>query len=454
MKNLIYLLVLLAFFPFVANGQEKIESVIQAIYEDAITSSQAYNQLGELCEKAPGRLIGTPNSFVAVELMKKYLEDLGADTVFLQAFSSPAWICNSASASMFIDGKEYPLKIDALGPSPSTPANGISAEIIEVMSLDEARDLGKEKIQGKIVFFNRPFDNTLFNTFQAYGQAVDQRGSGPALAAELGAVASITRSVTGGLNDFPHTGSTRFKDKKIPAIAVSTNDAEKLSAALKNHPNLKVNILVDAEDIVTNTYNLIADLKGNEKPDEFLVVGGHIDAWHNTQGAHDDGVGCLQSTEVLRLIKETGLKTKRSIRIILFMDEELYQSGGAAYAKYTKENNIKNYFALESDAGGFTPRFFTLGGNETILENVQQYQHLLQPYGLEKVVAGGGGVDIGPLKEFGVPLAGYRSDWQRYFDMHHCAFDTFDQVNQREMQLGSAAMASLIYLIDRFDLAE
>ncbi|RLD38213.1 MAG: peptidase M28 family protein [Bacteroidetes bacterium] len=454
MKNLFNLFLLLIFLQNTAKAQDENITLVKSIYDNAITSDRAYNQLGLLCEKAPGRLIGTPNSFVAVDLMKKYLEDLGADTVFLQPFSSPAWICHSSSATMILDGKEIPLNVVALGPSASSPESGVRAEIIEVMSLDEVRKLGQENINGKIVFFNRPADPTLYNTFRAYGGAVDQRGSGPALALEMGAVASITRSVTNHLTDFPHTGTTHFKGKKLPAIAISTNDAEKLSKALKSNPHLKVNIKVDAEDIITNTYNLIADLKGSEKPDEYIVVGGHLDAWHNTPGAHDDGVGCLQSTEVLRLFKELGLKNKRSIRVILFMDEELYQAGGRAYADFTRENKIKNYFALESDAGGFTPRFFTIGASKEILAKIQKYQYLLQPYGIEKIVAGGSGVDIGPLKAFGVPLSGYRSDWQRYFDMHHCANDTFEHVNQREMQLGSAAMTSLIYLIDQFDLAD
>jgi len=454
MKNLFKLFLLLLFLQNTAFAQEESAATIKKIYDNAITTHQAYHQLGLLCEKAPGRLIGTPNSFIAVDLMKKYLEDLGADTVFLQAFSSPAWICHSASATMNVNGKEIPLKMDAIGPSASTPKKGVNAEIIEVMSLDEVRVLGREKIEGKIVFYNRSMNPTYYNTFRAYSEAVDQRTAGPGVAKEFGAIASITRSVNNNLDDFPHTGTFHAEGDKIPAIAVSTNDAEKLSAALKINPHLKVNIKVDAEDISTNTYNLIADLKGSEKPDEYIVVGGHLDAWHNTQGAHDDGVGCLQSTEVLRMFKDLGLQNKRSIRVILFMDEELYQSGGKAYADFTKENKIKNYFALESDAGGFTPRFFTIGASKEIVSKIQEYQYLLQPYGLEKIIAGGGGVDIGPLKKLGVPLAGYRSDWQRYFDMHHSTNDKFENVNFREMQLGSAAMASLIYLIDQFDLAE
>ncbi len=428
-------------------------ATIKKIYDNALTTDLAYNQLERLCKEAPGRLIGTPNSFIAVELMKEYLEGMGFDNVFLQEFSSPAWICHSASASINLEGEEIPLKIDALGPSGSTPKQGISAEIIEVFSLDELRELGKEKVEGKIVFYNRPMSATHYNVFQAYGEAVDQRYWGPSAARDLGAVGSITRSLTYNLDDFPHTGSCRLEGEKIPAIAVSTNDADKLSKALKANPHLKVNIKVDAEDIVTDTYNLIADLKGSEKPDKYIVVGGHIDAWHNTEGAQDDGIGCLQSTEVLRLFKENGIRPKRTIRAIMYMDEELYQSGGNSYLAYSKENNIKNYFAMESDAGGYTPRGFTIDASEKVIAKMLEYKHYLEPYGIHYMIAGGGGVDIGPLKELGVPLCGFRADWQRYYDIHHCANDTFEQVNMREMQLGSAAMASLIYLIDKYDLA-
>lgn len=452
--NRLIILVLACISLSAVNAQDINSINIKKIYDNALSTDLAYKQLERLCKEAPGRLIGTPNSFIAIDLMKKYMEEMGADSVFLQSFTSPAWICNSATAMMIIDGNETALTIDALGPSGFTPKQGLSAEIIEVMSLDEVRALGREKVEGKIVFYNRPMNKTYFNTFKAYSEAVDQRYWGPSVAKEFGAIASITRSATAGLNDYPHTGSCQMEGEKIPAIAISTNDAEKLSKAFKSNPKLKVKIKIDAEDIITNTYNLIADLKGHEKPDEYIVVGGHIDAWHNTEGAHDDGVGCLQSTEVLRLFKELGIKNKRSIRIILYMDEELYQSGGNAYAAYSKENNIKNYFAMESDAGGFTPRFITTNASESALAKMQEFVPLLKAYGLEDIIAGGGGVDIDPLKELGVPLSGYRSDWQRYFDMHHCAYDTFDKINFREMQLGSAAMASFIYLVDKYDLVD
>ncbi len=448
---ILYFSCLISFQVF---SQDSISIQIKNIYSNALTVDVAYKQLEKLCKEAPGRLIGTPNSFKAVELMQKYLNEFGYDTVFLQKFTSPAWICHSASASIFYNGEQIELTIDALGPSASTPKEGVTAEIVEVFSLEEVMELGKEKIEGKIVFYNRPFDNTLFNTFRGYSGAVDQRYQGPSVARDYGAIASITRSATGRMDDNPHTGSCGMRENKIPAVAISTMDAEFLHNALAKEPNLQITLKVDAEDIVTNTYNLIADIKGSEKPDEYIVVGGHIDAWHNTEGAHDNGVGCLQATEVLRLFKESGIRPKRSIRAIMYMDEELYQSGGKAYKKYSEENNIKNYFAMESDAGGFTPRFFTINASDEIIKKIQAYTPYLNAYGVEKIIKGGSGVDIGPLKELGVPLSGYRPDWQRYFDMHHCAYDTFDKINFREMQLGSGAMTVLIYLIDKYDLCD
>jgi len=178
------------------------------------------------------------------------------------------------------------------------------------------------------------------------------------------------------------------------------------------------------------------------------VVGGHIDAWFNSPGAHDDGAGCVMSADVMRIFKELGLKNKRSIRVILYMDEEMYQSGGAAYANYCQTNHIKNYLALEADAGGFTPEGFMVDASDSIISNISSYKSLLEDYGVRYIKKGGSGVDIGPLKQFNVPLIGYRTDSQRYMDLHHSANDTFDKVNLRELQLGSGLMSSLIFLID------
>jgi len=426
------------------------EKVIRDIFDNVLQSDVAYNNLEYLCEHAPGRLLGSKESVIAINYMKQYFEDLGADTVFLQEFKTPAWLCNRTTVSILYDNKELRLRADALGPSPSTPPEGLLGQLVEVQGLEELKNLGHDKVEGRIVFFNRPVEMTHVNTFRIYGSGVDQRSRGPALAAEMGASGVLVRSVSTRIDTFPHTGSTRYKDKKIPAAAISTIDADILSEALLTHPDLQVKMIIQAKDFKEITsFNLIADIRGSEFPDEYIVVGGHIDAWFNSPGAHDDGIGCVQSADVLRIFKELGLDNKRSIRAIMFMDEELYQSGGNAYANYTEENNIKNFFALEADAGGFSPEGFRVDAIDMIFDEIEAYQALLEPYGINYIKKGGSGVDIAPLKRFGVPLMGYRTDSQRYMDLHHSNYDTFDKVHIRELQLGSGCMAAIIYLIDK-----
>ncbi len=429
---------------------------IKNIFDNAMTSLEAYNNLKQLCEKAPGRLIGSDASIRAQEIMKNYFEFLGADKVYFQEFKSDAWKCDSVS--IFIvsqNGKLKSLHCDALGPSPSTPALGITAEVVEVKSLDEVKQMGSDAVRGKIVFYNRPWDPTIINTFYGYGNMYDQRGHGPAVAADLGASAVIVRSLTNSSDHFPHTGSTRYGETKIPAMAISTLDADLLSETLKKNPATKVNMFIDAIEMKQiTTYNLIAEITGSEYPDEYILVGGHIDAWHNTPGAHDDGAGCVMSADVLRTFKALGLKNKRTIRAVMFMDEELYQSGGDAYAKSVKDKGEKHLIALESDGGAFTPRYFTVSATPEVVAALAKFHPLLHPYGIDEIKAGWGGVDIDPLKEQGIPLAGYGTDSQRYFDMHHSPNDSFDKINLRELQLGCGNMAAFIYLVDKYGIGK
>lgn len=448
-----FLLILIILITNLSFSQNDNEKVVKNIFDNVLQSNTAYKNLEYLCESAPGRLLGSDNSIVALNFMKQYFEELGVDTVFLQEFKTPAWKCKHTSVSILLNNEEIKLRADALGPSPSTSDSGLISNVIEVQGLDELKALNQEDIKGKIVFFNRPVDNTLVSTFRVYGSGIDQRYYGPALAADLGAAGALIRSVTTAIDTFPHTGSTGFKDIKIPCAAISTIDADILSKALNDDKDIQVKMFIDAEafDEITS-YNLIADLRGSEFPDEFIVVGGHIDSWFNTPGAHDDGIGCVQSADVLRIFKELGLNNKRTIRTIMFMDEELYQSGSNAYVEYTKTNGIKNYLALEADAGGFTPEGFTVDASDTIVDIISGYQEMLEPYGIYYIKKGGSGVDIGPLKQFGVPLMGYRTDSQRYMDLHHSANDTFDKVQIRELQLGSGCMAAIIYLIDKYGL--
>jgi len=448
--RLLFLLLLVICFSGYSQIEDK--QVIRQIFDNALTKKDAYNNLEYLCTHAPGRLIGSEESLIAQEYMKEYFEKLGADKVYYQEFTSPAWKCNSAAVFILLEnGQEISLATDALGPSPATPKKGIKAEVIEVMGLKEVEELGKEKIEGKIVFYNRPWDPTFIRTFGGYSNAVDQRARGPAKAAEFGAVGVIVRSVTNAMDHHPHTGSTRFDDELIPAVAIATLDADMLNEQLKANPKLKVQLFVDAEEIPeTNTYNLIAEIEGHDYPEEIIVVGGHIDAWHNTPGAHDDGAGCVQAADVLRIFKELGIENKRTIRAVMYMDEELYQSGGKAYADAVGKSGEKHTLALEADGGGFTPKMFTVNASEEVVEQISAFQPLLKPYGISEIKAGWGGVDIGPLKKHGIPLMAYSTDSQRYFDMHHSPNDSFDKINLRELQLGSGCMASMVYLVDKY----
>jgi hypothetical protein len=319
------------------------------------------------------------------------------------------------------------------------------------MGLDELKQLDPETVRDRIVFFNRPVDQTQVNSFRAYGGAVDQRAHGPAMAALMGAAGVLVRSVSTSLDTIPHSGSTLFDNLRIPCAAISTVDADILTRMLHKNNKLKVKMMIQAEDLNEITsYNLVADLQGNELQDEYLIVGGHIDSWYNTPGAHDDGAGCVQSADVMRIFKELGLKNKRTLRVVLFMDEELFQSGGEAYAQFSETNNLKTFLALEADAGGFTPEGFVVDAVDSIVNAIASFRNLLKPYGIHYINKGGSGVDINPLKRDGVPLMGYRTDTQRYMDIHHSAGDTIDKVNFRELQLGSGCMASMLYLIDQY----
>lgn len=448
-KTTLLLLLLIIIFLCVWPRDDD-SKVIKRIKNNALSSDESYRNLKYLCEEAPGRLVGSKASIRALEYLADYLEKLSVDTVIWQEYQSQAWESDSSGVEILIENNNIFLKSDALGTSPGTSSSGVIAEIIEVFSLKELEELGEGNIKGRVIFFNRPMEVMPENTFRGYGGAVDQRVHGPEEAAKYGAVGAIVRSVTTSQDDFPHTGSTNYEDIRIPAVAISTNSSDLLSMSLKENPGLRVKLFVDAKDIdQITTYNLIADLKGHEKPDEIIVVGGHIDSWFNSPGAHDDGIGCVQAIDVLRIFKDLGIKNKRTIRAVMFMDEELFQGGGEAYAEYVSKQGYTSYLALEADAGGFAPLGFTVGATENEFNIILGFKKYLEPFGIQYIKKGGGGVDIRPLERFNIPLIGYRTDSEYYFDLHHSGNDTFDKVDLKELQLGSGCMAALIYLIDK-----
>ncbi|MDZ7899048.1 MAG: M20/M25/M40 family metallo-hydrolase [Arcicella sp.] len=437
-----------------AFSQDNDSTVIRKFFNEALGKGQSYNYLRELTTKIGPRLSGSEGAKKAVNWGKKLLESGGYDRVFLQDVMVPHWVRGAKEEGYILNGKtKTSVPLVALGGSVATPTKGITAEVIEVKTFQELRDLGKEKVQGKIVFFNRPMDATKINTFEAYGQAGDQRRSGANEASKLGAIGVIIRSLSSTENDFPHTGSMLYATgvPLIPAAALSTNAATLLSKTLKENPNVKFYFKQSCESLPdAPSHNVVAEIKGSEKPEEIIVVGGHLDSWDLAQGAHDDGTGIAQSMEVFRLFKTLNIKPKRTLRVVLFMNEENGNRGGIKYADLAKQNNEKHIFAMESDNGGFTPRGFGVqGSSAAILAKIQGYKNLLAPYGLNEIERGSGGVDIGPLAPQGTVLIGFKPDPQRYFEYHHASNDRFETVNQRELEMGAASMAAMIYLLDK-----
>ena len=295
----------------------------------------------------------------------------------------------------------------------------------------------------------------LIHTFEAYGGCVDQRYKGAVEAAKYGAIGVLVRSMNLRLDDLPHTGAMTYDDlpvnKRIPSAAISTNDAELLSAMLKLDKSISFYFKQSCKQLKdVLSYNVVGEITGSEFPKEYMLVGGHLDSWDLGDGSHDDGAGVVQSMEVLRLLKEIGIKPKRSIRVVLFMNEENGLRGGNKYAEISKQKNEKHVFALESDSGGFTPRGFSFDCNDASFNQVLQWKPLFKPYLIHYFEKGYGGADIGPLKSDAMVLAGLRPDSQRYFDHHHASNDTFDAVNKRELELGAATMTSLVYLFDKY----
>ncbi len=339
--------------------------------------------------------------------------------------------------------------------SVGTGEEGLSTKIIEVHDFKQLEELGRKNIEGKIVFFNRLMDPTMINTFGAYGKAANQRTRGAARAGVFGSVGVVVRSLTTSQDDFPHTGVLMYNDTvpKIPAVAISTNGANLLSEWLKIDTELDFIFRTTCYELPEVTsYNVIGEIRGSKFPDEIITVGGHLDAWETGEGAHDDGAGCMQSIEVLRLFQKLGIKPKRTIRAVMFMDEEVAQRGGKEYARQGALKKENHYFALEADRGALMPKGFGVSALDDRLEEILALKKYFEPYGITYFKKGGGGVDIGPLKQFGTPLSSFVPDMQRYFDFHHSGNDTFEHVNFREFQMGSAAIASFIYLIDKYDL--
>jgi len=430
------------------------EANIKRIYDEELTNGHVYENLRVLCKEIGNRLSGSPEAAAAVEYTRQLMTSYGFDTVYLQPVMVPHWVRGEKDVVRIVNSDKMgtvELNSLALGNAIGTGPGGIAAEVLEVGSIKEVNELGK-KMKGKIVFYNGKMDPTVINTFSAYGGAVIQRAYGASEAGKFGARAVIIRSITNRQDDIPHTGSLRYKPMmpRIPALAISTNDADLLSALLKEQRDLKLYVESHGkhlEDVLS--YNVIGEIRGSEFPGEIIAVGGHLDSWDVGEGAHDDGSGCMQAIEALRLFKAFGWQPRRTLRAVMWMNEENGLRGGQEYARVAKEKGEKHIAAIESDSGGLLPIGFASSGTEEQREKLQSWKSYFLPYNVWQFDQRGGGADIGPLRDHGTLLIGLRPDSQRYFIYHHTPADVFEAVDRRELELGAAAMAALVYLIDQ-----
>jgi carboxypeptidase Q len=446
-------LLVLSFFTY-AQGQspsaQECDSLAISLFKTSLRSGKAFDALTQLTTTIGSRLSGSPQAAKAVVWAKNKMVEFGLQNVHLEPCMVPHWVRGSVEKGAIISssGERTPVAIAALGGSVATPEKGITAGVVEVHSFRQLDSLGA-KAKGKIVFFNRPFDETNFNTFEAYGGAVDQRWAGAIQASKAGAVLALVRSVSPHLDHVPHTGVMGYQDSvpKVPGVAISTLDANHLSELLEKDGNLKVYVNVSCETLPdVESANVVGELRGSEFPDQVIVVGGHLDSWDKGQGAHDDGAGVVQAIEALRLLNELGLRPKRTIRAVAFMNEENGGRGGEAYAAKARPGE-KTLAAIESDMGGFMPRGFGVSTDSARFEKIARWAHLFAPIWADRIVRGGGGTDISYLEKQGVPQIALIPEMQRYFTYHHSDNDTIDKVDERELELGAACLAVLTYVL-------
>jgi len=455
MRKYIVPILLACTLPAMAVAQDKDSVILRKLADEVLTHSTAYENLRVLTKTIGGRLAGSPQMPKAEQWGVNALKAAGADTVYLQECMVPHWVRGAKEEARIISKRRDfipPLEVLALGNSAGSGPDGVTAPVLEVSSFDDL-EAKKDQVKGKIVFYNYHFNPTFIKTFHSYGDAVKYRGQGASRAAKYGALAVIVRSMSHGTNNFPHTGAMQYDSAYplIPAVAIGLEDADRLSERIKDDNSASVFLRTNCEmKKDTIGHNVIAELKGTKYPDQYLTVGGHLDSWDVCEGAHDDGAGCVQSIEVLRAYKALGMRPEHTLRVVLFANEENGSRGGKKYAEVAKTRGEKHIFALESDAGGFTPRGFTTTMSPEQKAKMLSWKPLFEPYGLHDFDEPGGGVDVGQLHAaIGTPMAELYPDSQRYFYIHHAANDVFEAVNKRELELGAFGMAAFLYLVDK-----
>ena len=460
MKNLIILTlipILIISCETTTPYDQETADIITQFYGDALGERESYNLLRDLSKDIGQRLSGSEGAAKAVLWSKEIMEGYGFDSVFLQEVMVPHWERGAYEECFYYEGnKKINLSILGAGGTVSTPFEGVTAEVVEVKSLEEVDMLGREGIEGKIVFYNKAFNQRYINIGASYGETGFQRRLGAIKAGEYGAVASVFRSLSSGNDDFPHTGSMSYKEG-IDSIAhggLGVVSSIKLSDKIKKDPKTKLTVRLSGKwfpDALS--HNVVGEIKGSENPEKIILVGGHLDSWDVSEGAHDDGAGCVHSIGALRLFQKQGIKPKHTLRAVMFMNEENGLRGGTQYAENAIKYNENHIVAIESDASAYVPRGFGFSGSDAQLEKIQGWLKYFDQKVISYFSKGGGGADIGPLhRRTGTPMFGLSIDGQKYFEIHHTQKDVFEAIHPREMELGTASMASLVYLIDKYGL--
>jgi carboxypeptidase Q len=423
-----------------------------AIIKAARGDDGAYTKLAYLTDRIGNRLAGSPGLTAAIAWAAAEMKRDGHD-VRTEKVMVPHWKRGAERGELIAPHKRA-LRLLGLGGTVPTPKGGITARVVVVKDWAELKAKAAE-VKGAIVLYNAPMPAYSEEKGSGYGETVQYRGGGASEAAKLGAVAALVRSVTAHSLHTPHTGAMRYQDgvAKIPAAAVTVEDAALMGRLYAAGLEVKVHLELASEQLPeAESANVIGELRGRELPDEVVVIGGHLDSWDVGQGAHDDGAGCVMMMQAITTLRKLGLTPRRTIRVVLFTNEENGIRGARAYAEAHREEAGKYVLALESDSGGFAPRGFEVqvkdaAARPRVLERIGAIAALLESFGATRVREGGSGTDVGPLAEAGVPALGLSVDGRTYFDYHHTEADTLDKVDPQHLADDVAAVAVLAYLV-------
>jgi carboxypeptidase Q len=424
---------------------------VQSILDAGLRSDGAYRKLAWMCDRIGPRLSGSENLEKAVSWCAAEMKRDGLDNVHTEKVMVPHWVRGEASGRI-LTPTPHPMAILALGMSDGTKPGGLTAEVVEATSLEALTALG-DRAKGKIVLFNKPiYANG--GEDRGYGSAVGLRYSGAVAAAKAGAVGMMIRSLATADLRLPHTGAMAYEDgvPRIPAAAIAPEDAELIHRFLEAGETVKVAFTLSCKTLPdAESANVIGEIRGSELPNEVVVIGGHLDSWDVGTGAHDDGAGCVISMEALRLIRSLGLKPKRTIRAVLFTNEENGLRGGKAYAEAHATELGGHVAAIESDSGGARPLGFGVSAGPGGTDIVKKLAAPLARFDADDVQIGGGGADISPMAPAGVPQLGLRQDSTHYFDVHHTMADTLDKVDAHDLAMNATAMAAMAWQLANLD---